>query len=245
MERKTRPIRRAQRLEAALALLGSAETLADIGCDHGQFGAEALVRGLCERVVASDISAPSLEKARALANKLGLESRFRFVLSSGLSHLAPGEADRAAMLGMGGELISELIEADLAAARSLDLIVMQPMRGEAELRRYLYENGFRIFGEAVVRERGRFYQLISAGYSPSEASVLPEGWPEGYYQFGPAAVLRRDELAYLMIKRYLGIITRKLERAEANASEPEALVFERDACLKILETYYPDMNGEN
>ena len=62
------------RLEAAAALLGKTSVLADIGCDHGRFSAAMLQRGIAEKVIASDISAPSLKKAEQLANVCGLSS---------------------------------------------------------------------------------------------------------------------------------------------------------------------------
>ena len=63
------------RLEAAAALLGKTSVLADIGCDHGRFSAAMLQRGTAEKVIASDISAPSLKKAEQLANVCGLSSK--------------------------------------------------------------------------------------------------------------------------------------------------------------------------
>ena len=73
------------RLEAAAALLGKTSVLADIGCDHGRFSAAMLQRGIAEKVIASDISAPSLKKAEQLANVCGLSSKMECRISSGFS----------------------------------------------------------------------------------------------------------------------------------------------------------------
>ena len=90
------------------------------------------------------------------------EAQLSFVLSDGLSHLVPGEADAIVLAGMGGELIARLLEAGAAAAHAAARIVMQPMGGTLELRRFLLQNGFRIADEKYVLDAGRYYQIILA-----------------------------------------------------------------------------------
>ena len=147
------------RLEAAAALLGKTSVLADIGCDHGRFSAAMLQRGIAEKVIASDISAPSLKKAEQLANVCGLSSKMECRISNGFLAYSAGETDKAVILGMGGEVIRSILSRSDSFARSLECIVMQPMRGEAELRSYLYSNNYRIIDEAVVFDSGRYYPV--------------------------------------------------------------------------------------
>ena len=234
----------ATRLGGALRLLGRVGVLADIGCDHGRFGVLALRAGLAERVIASDVSAPSLEKARVLARREGLQHRFVFHCCSGFSKLSPGEADAAVLLGMGGELIADILNDGAKTAHSLMRIVMQPMRGEAELRRFLHENGYLIEDEAVAFEGGRGYQLIAARFLGPKPIPLPEGFPDGYYQFGALAVLRRDELLLPMMERYLSIINKKLEKAKKCGKLPPTLVREAQSTERLIELYNQTPNGK-
>ncbi len=228
------------RPEAALRLLGKTGTLADIGCDHGKFGAAALERGLADKVIAGDISAPSLRKAGRLAEKEGLSARMELRLCSGFSAFEPGEADAAVLLGMGGELIVSILEASPAVVRSLERIVMQPMRGEAELRRYLYLNGFAVLDEAVTFDNGRYYQLIAAKYCPGEAAPLPDYWPKDYYQFGPKAFSKREENFLPLLERYRAIMEKKLAAARKNGRDdpPPALVFEESCTAELIRLYH-------
>ena len=232
------------RLEAALSMLGAQQVLADIGCDHGRFGITALRRGLCSRVIASDISAPSLEKARRLADKEALRNRIEFRCCDGLTGYAPGEATGAALLGMGGELIASILERGKEAAHGFSRIVMQPMRGEAELRKHLYENGYAVRDECVVFDAGRYYQLIAAEYAPDESSSLPSDWPEDYYQFGPVAFNKREAELLPMLKRYKAVMGRKLAAAARNGSVPPALKREAECTKRIIELYPADNTEE-
>ena len=221
-------------MEAALDLLGEQDVLADIGCDHGFFFAAALKRGLCRSVIASDISAPSLEKARRLAEKEELTGRIEFRCCDGFVGFTPGEATGAALLGIGGELIVSILKRGKDAAQSFGRIVMQPMRGEAELRQYLYENGYAVRDEAVVFDAGRYYQLIAVNYAPDEAAALPPDWPEGYYQFGPVALEKREPELLPMLNRYKAVMDRKLAAAARNGSIPPALTREAECTKRII-----------
>ncbi len=232
------------RLEKALELLGDTDVLADIGCDHGYFSIAALKRGRCKSVIAADVSAPSLRKAERHAAECGLQERFAFRCGDGLSVLASGEANAAVLLGMGGELIVSILEASAECACSLERIVMQPMRGEAELRKYLYKNGWHILDEAVVLDGGRFYQLISARYEQEAVGSLPDGWPDGYYQFGAAALFKHEAQMLPMMRRYLAIMERKLERAEKNGSVPKALLWEADCTRELIRLFETTIQTE-
>ncbi len=225
------------RLCCALTLLGRVRVLADIGCDHGKFSAQALRLGLCQRVIASDVSAPSLDKARALASSLGLEDRFTFRCCGGFDGYSGLDADAAALLGMGGELIAAILEGGKAVAQGLERIVMQPMRGEAELREYLYKSGYRILDEAVCLDAGRYYQLIAAKYDPERAGPPPSFMPEGWYQFGAAPIQRRDPTQFAMMERYLGIMEKKLERSSSAGEPPRALVCEIENTRRLIDYF--------
>ena len=60
---------------------------------------------------------------------------------------------------MGGELIIEIIKADIESARSMEL-VLQPMNAQYELRLFLIENGFMIEKEDIVCEGNRVYNVM-------------------------------------------------------------------------------------
>lgn len=226
------------RLETAVGLLGRANVLADIGCDHGRFSAAVLQRGLAESVIASDISAPSLQKARQLAEICGFSDKMDCRISDGFSAYKKGEADKAVVLGMGGEVIAEILSGADELARSLDRIVMQPMRGEAELRCYLYSNNYCIVDEAVVFDGGRYYQLISA--KSGKPQSVPSCFNEGFFQFGAEAFKKRDPLLLPLMERYLCIIEKKMQAAALSGEKPERLVFEAESTARLISAY---LNG--
>ena len=153
-------------------MINGSHLAADIGCDHGRLSVALLQQGRADRVIASDISTE-------LAALCGLGSRLTTVLSDGMAHLGPDEADAIAICGMGGELIARILEANLPAVKNARCITMQPMRGIEELRQFLRKNEFRIIDERLVLDAGRIYQIIGA--KSGNPAPLPGWFPQDEY----------------------------------------------------------------
>ncbi len=213
------------RLKAVYELLGEAGTVADVGCDHGFLSAELILSGSAERVIASDVSQASVKKAAALAEGLGIEDRMTVSLADGLASVTGEEKGlRIAICGMGGELIARILEDSREKANKAELIVMQPMRGEAELRRYLYENGFGIADEMVVLDDGRYYQVIAA--VPGRGNDIPEGFPKDFFRFGWVMAKKREKELLPLLLHYRAVYEAELKKAEKCGRAPEKLVSE-------------------
>lgn len=219
------------RLEAAAQMLGRADTVWDVGCDHGFLSAALLQSGLAEKVIASDISPASVVKARVLAERLGLSERMSVRAADGLSGEPPEGDHKIAVCGMGGELIAQMLGAAPDAARAAALIVMQPMRGEEELRRFLAEEGYSILAERVVEDDGRFYQLIAAKYGGG--CTIPDWFPKGYYRFGWVMCEDPDDTLIALLTKYRAVYAGRLASAQRRGRTPQKLVDEL-AAVDIL-----------
>lgn len=143
----------AKRFNEIIAAIPQCELLADVGCDHGYVGIAALESGVARRVVFSDISAESLSKARENCPS-SFASRVEFVCQNGLGQIA---ADCAVIAGMGGLEIISVLKAATFAPQTL---VLQPMRNQADVRKFLQTN------YAVLSDKkfcdGKYYDLIVA-----------------------------------------------------------------------------------
>lgn len=222
------------RLSAVFDMIGECELVADIGCDHGYLSAALIAAGRAKRVIASDISPFSVEKARALTEKLGFSSEIEVTLADGLDPLANEHKPyKAAICGMGGELIAKILERNRPIAESASLIVMQPMRGEAELREYLFRNGFGITDERVVLDSGRFYQIVAAKFG--EKNDIPDWFPKEYYRFGWLMAEKKDGELYKLLKHYRAVYARELEKANAKGKNPDSITSEIAAADMILD----------
>ena len=168
-------IRLDDRLRCAFEMLRGSAAVADIGSDHGKLTAALLLEGGCRRVIAGDISPDCLQKTREIIERYGLQDKAETRLGSGLSVLFPGECDAAAILGIGGELMLELLTDSKAVAEAMDKLVLQPMSGIEELRQWLYENRWHVMADRLIPVGRRWYQLLSV-----QKGDRSDPWPEGF-----------------------------------------------------------------
>ena len=160
-----------KRLDTVLSLIKEGETLCDVGTDHGKLPVAALLSGRARAAVAIDISAPSLAKARLLAEQEGVP--LRCLVGDGLSPLGKDETDIVVIAGMGGAEIVKILK---EAPRRYPRYVFVPHRDSALVRGYLKEQNARILKDISVKEGEHFYFVIEATFS------LP--WREKSLWFG-------------------------------------------------------------
>lgn len=134
---------------------------ADIGTDHAYIPIYLIENGLADHVIASDVKEGPVSIARDNIKNHGLSDKIEVRLGSGLSVLKQGEADTIIIAGMGGILISEIIDEDIKIAKASKLI-LQPMNAQYELRKYLLSNGFKITDEDISIEGHKVYNIITA-----------------------------------------------------------------------------------
>jgi len=205
-----------ERLECAIELLSGARVVADVGCDHGRLGCALIQRDLAQRCIAIDISEPSLKKAERLARQIGAEDRIETRLGDGLKPLVAYEADALAILGMGGTLMTEILDV-IPPLMGATKVVLQPMRAPDDIRKWLYERNYPILDDRVVFDAGRQYQIFSVGQPQDKRQVLPEGWPEDCFVLGYTAFSHREPLMKPLAERMLATTRRKLKTQQAEA----------------------------
>ena len=88
---------------------------------------------------------------------LGIGSTGRFVI--GLKVLKRGELNGAICCGMGGFLMRDIVE---NGPEPLEFYVLQPQNGQAELRQYMVEKGYRIVKEIIMKDMGKMYTAFVA-----------------------------------------------------------------------------------
>jgi tRNA (adenine22-N1)-methyltransferase len=215
-----------ERLDCAIELLSGARVVADVGCDHGRLSCALIQRNIVSRCIAIDISEPSLEKAERLIRQIGLQERIETRLGDGLKPLTPLEADALAILGMGGTLMTEILDVT-PPLMGANRCVLQPMRGAEDIRRWLYARNYSILDDCVVFDAGRYYQVFSVGQPQNEPQALPIGWPEGCFLLGYTAFQKREPLMKPLAERMLATTRRKLRTQQADALKKQAAQLEQ------------------
>lgn len=184
------------RLDAIVSMAPDVNTAADIGCDHGKAAVMLLSAGKARRAICSDISGKSLEKARRLARSKGLEERMSFREGDGLDVLEESEADAAVIAGMGGELITKILEQ--GKEKAPHTLVLSCNTKPEILRAWLCANGYVIEDEDLVAEGRRFYPVILAKRGDSHKLKDTE------LEFGPVLLKKRPETLLRLLDKRIG-----------------------------------------
>ena len=139
--------------------------LADIGCDHGYVPVSLIEQGKIRYAIASDINEGPLASCKALVEECGFEDKISCVLSDGLKGISLDDADDILIAGMGGELIFDILKnGDLNKLKEKHLI-LNPMTHPEEARRFLYEYGFEIENDIIIKDKKHYYSIFDAYYS--------------------------------------------------------------------------------
>lgn len=196
------------RLYTIQTLIPKGVRVADIGTDHGHLPISLIKSGLAERVIACDIREKPLDNARKNIEKtgtVGIELR----LGDGLSPVKPDEVDYIVIAGMGGEVISGILDSAKWTKQENYTLLLQPMTSADALRRWLSENSFKIHEEKAVLDGGKLYTVIKTAYSGKD-----EPKSEAFYRIG--RLDKTDPTAALYIEKQINIIKKCICDLEAS-----------------------------
>lgn len=134
-------------------------SLVDVGCDHGYIAKMLLDSNTIDKVIESDISEKSLEKAELLLSGEKYKDKVKFIVSDGLISIDTSGYDTLLIAGMGEESIISIFNDSIEKVRGFDHIILQAMGEGSNLRKYFKENDFFIEKERLFIEKDKYYRL--------------------------------------------------------------------------------------
>lgn len=162
-----------ERLRCIAEQVPVCDLAADIGADHGKLACYLLAKGICRRMIVSDISEDSLNKSRRLLTLHGLSTRADLVVADGLDAVS-SPVSAVIIAGMGGKTIADIIRKHekIGDAR----LIISAHTDMHTLREKLYEYGFFFEKEIVLRAGGRYYTVMTArkgaaDYTPKDLYI--------------------------------------------------------------------------
>ena len=203
-------IKISDRLKVIASKIKVGETMADIGTDHGFLPLYLWEEGISPKAIMCDVSQGSLDKAIELIKDVNHQGMLECRLGDGLEVIEKGEVDVCVMAGIGGLLITEIMEWDLEKTLTIKRFVLQPRNNVAMVRKWLHLNGFQIVSEELVAEGENICEIIEAA-SPNKAKANEMS----NYKLEPMSEEEYTYPDYLADMGQLGKIylARKLEKA--------------------------------
>lgn len=147
--------------------------VADIGTDHAYLPTALILDGAIPCAIAADLRKGPLENAEATVNSYGIADKVQLRLSNGLHAVYPDEVDDIVIAGMGGILISEILEAAPWVKNKKIKLILQPQSHDEIVRRWLWKNGFEIIEQESCIDDRKPYICMSAVFTGKIAEHGP------------------------------------------------------------------------
>ena len=218
-----------KRLEMVASFVPQGAVLLDVGSDHAYLPIELMKEGRINRAIAGEVVAGPYQSAVKNVKEHDLEEKIQVRLANGLA--AFEESDKVSVItiaGMGGRLISTILEEGLDKLVNVERLILQPNNREDELRSWLQEHRFQIVAESIQEEAGKFYEILVVEAGEMELSARDT-------RFGP---FLSKEVSPVFIQKWQKEAS-KLEFAlsqipEKNHEERQVLVDKIQAIKEVL-----------
>lgn len=151
-----------ERLKCVMGMVTPGLSVADIGCDHGYLSIYLIKNNIAKSVIACDVNAGPLEACKKNAFIYEVYDKIDYRISDGLDAINPGEVESVVMAGMGGRLMSRILEDAMDKLDSVKELVLQPQSEISMLRKFVMDNGFMIISESMVCEEDKYYPVFKA-----------------------------------------------------------------------------------
>ena len=233
------------RLSMVSALLGNADVIADVGCDHGYLPIYLLESGAYLRAIAMDINEGPLNRARENIRLYNLSEAIDTRLSDGVSALNIGEANSISICGMGGNVMMHILHTGDKILQSIPVIVIQPQSEYALLRAYLLENGYVFDDEGIVFEDGKYYFAwrlhFEQDMSNKSDSLISQDCDSVRFCYSPILYKRGDMVYRDYLESYRASLTESIHNIQSHSpgnTRLESLGYECSIIDNILDKYY-------
>lgn len=195
------------RIKQLVEFIDSYKCLADVGCDHGLLIIEAFKKYKLDMAIAIDNKKGPLNQAITNIKKYDFASKVRFSLSSGIKDI-DDNTDVVVIAGMGGMLISDILNDDL---KNVQRLILQPNRDIPEVRMKVMKLGFKIVIEKIVFENNKYYEILVCDRLKTKEVI---NYSLDELEFGPCLLKNKDQL---FVDKWLNEI-KKLEDIKKNTT---------------------------
>ncbi|SET63411.1 tRNA (adenine22-N1)-methyltransferase [Salinibacillus kushneri] len=210
-------IQLSKRLKSITYYLPERALFADIGSDHAYLPCYVCLNDSEASAIAGEINKGPYLRAYEQVQKWNLLERIGVRQGDGLSVIEPNEVEQVVIAGMGGTLITNILENGKEKLAGVKRIIVQPNINARYVRKWLNKHSFSLSREQVIEEDGRYYEIIVADYNPSQPLME---YTEKEYYLGP---INGKEKSQAFIQKWSGILQKneRIIKEMKKASQPD------------------------
>jgi tRNA (adenine22-N1)-methyltransferase len=178
------------RLERVASYVPENTILADIGSDHAYLPCYLGLKKVIKKGIAGEITDGPYLSAKEQVVLDNLTDVIEVRKGDGLSVLNPDEAEVITICGMGGSLITSILEKGKNKFGCTKRLILQPNIGSKTVRKWLLKEDWVLIAEEILKEDGKIYEILVAERSGEQPYTEHK---EAELLFGPFLLKHQNE----------------------------------------------------
>jgi tRNA (adenine22-N1)-methyltransferase len=205
-----------KRLQDIAQYIPTGAIFADIGSDHAYLPVFVCLHDNSAQAIAGEINKGPYLSALDQVTKWGLQDRISVRMGDGLAVIDPGEVVQLVIAGMGGSLITSILDNGKDKLSKVERIIAQPNINARNVRKWLARHGYELVDERVIEEDGYHYEILVADKSKNPSLT----YSEKEYYLGPIMLNKKDKD---FINKWTHVLKKKQEivKQMQNAQQPD------------------------
>ncbi|HET7616843.1 MAG TPA: tRNA (adenine(22)-N(1))-methyltransferase TrmK [Bacillales bacterium] len=230
------------RLLKVAEALPEGRVIADIGSDHAYLPCYLCGNGKIPAAIAGEVSDGPFLSALSQVKQLNLTDRISVRKGNGLQVLESGEVEVIVIAGMGGKLISEILESGKEKLLGVSRLVLQPNVDSESVRRWLIAHDWQLRSESILEEDGHIYEILSA--EPGKGWLPYEETGETGIRMGPYLMKEKNTAFRKKWRREIEK-WKRVEKQMEHAADQERLVEKKSLLRERIHETEEMLGGEN